>query len=361
MVPGSKDRTVKALHDVYRNQIIPARSGNMQKSVQPYMKKHRNPAADLKALRRQAEALLNAGHKKRLDITGSSEEMQRLVHELAVYQIELEMQQDELLQTRAELEESLECYTDLYDFAPLGYLTLSSDGTINQVNLTATTLLGTDRTSLQGDRFGSFIAAEDLPVFNSMLERVFSTKVHSTCEVTLLSEGTFPSRSDSPVSGNGAVLNSHMIRIDAVLSKDETECRAVISDISMQKKIEREYNALKSRKAPSGKPESIDPTAGREAPDFDHNQIDKIIHARIRFAALSYLYTVHQASFVEIKKQVSTTDGNLSVHMRMLENAGYISCEKEVQARKPQTIYSITEKGHDAFLRYKNCVSSFSR
>lgn len=320
--------------------------------------KKRNPSADLKALRQQAEELLNAGHKKHI-ISGSPEEMQRVVHELAVYQIELEMQQDELLQTRAELEESLECYTDLYDFAPLGYLTLTRDGTIRQINLTGTRLLGADRSSLVGDRLGSFIADEDLTAFNSLLEKVFTGQDHVSCEVMLLSEGVFPSQAAPALSGNGVVVNNHIVRIDAVLSKDSEECRAVVSDISMQKKFEREYTALKSRLTRSGRSDSVRNPGGAAAPDFNHNLLDKVIHSRIRFAALSYLFTVNQACFVEIKKQVRTTDGNLSVHMRMLESAAYINCDKEVQARKPQTIYSITEKGHDAFLRYKDCLKSF--
>ena len=86
---------------------------------------------------------------------------------------------------------------------------------------------------------------------------------------------------------------------------------------------------------------------------------DKVLHARIRFAALSYLYAVEQAYFMEIKKQVRTTDGNLSVHMRMLESAGYISCDKDAQSCKPQTIYRITPKGHDALINYKESLRNF--
>lgn len=92
---------------------------------------------------------------------------------------------------------------------------------------------------------------------------------------------------------------------------------------------------------------------------YDHQLLDKVIHARIRFAALAYLHAVNQASFVEIRDQIRATDGNLSVHMRKLESAGYISCDKEFQARKPQTIYSISPLGREAFSRYRNHLSSF--
>ncbi|MCF8382901.1 MAG: transcriptional regulator [Chlorobium sp.] len=93
--------------------------------------------------------------------------------------------------------------------------------------------------------------------------------------------------------------------------------------------------------------------------NYDHQLLDKVIHARIRFAALAYLHAARQASFVEIRDQIRATDGNLSVHMRKLESAGYISCDKEFQARKPQTIYSITPAGKEAFSNYKNHLGSF--
>ncbi|MBM3422450.1 MAG: transcriptional regulator [Chlorobi bacterium] len=92
---------------------------------------------------------------------------------------------------------------------------------------------------------------------------------------------------------------------------------------------------------------------------YDHQLLDKVIHARIRFAALAYLYAVNQASFVEIRDQIRATDGNLSVHMRKLESAGYISCDKEFQSRKPQTNYSITSLGREALQQYRSHIGSF--
>ncbi|ABB23814.1 winged helix-turn-helix domain-containing protein [Pelodictyon luteolum] len=93
--------------------------------------------------------------------------------------------------------------------------------------------------------------------------------------------------------------------------------------------------------------------------DFNHQRLDKHIHARIRFAALSYLLAVGKASFVEIRDCINATDGNLSVHMRKLESAGYISCDKGFQLRKPHTIYSITGEGREAFLKYRRDIRSF--
>lgn len=75
---------------------------------------------------------------------------------------------------------------------------------------------------------------------------------------------------------------------------------------------------------------------------------------------VSFLSAVHDANFVEIRKKVSTTDGNLSVHMRILESAEYISCDKDFKARKPQSIYRITPRGKDALTNYRSCLNSFA-
>jgi PAS domain S-box-containing protein len=149
--------------------------------------------------------------------------MQRLVHELQVHQIELELQNEELQGARAELEAGVERYSDLYDFAPIGYVTLDGDGTIGQVNLSGARLLGLERSRLVGARFGLFVSPEYRPAFNALLEKVFESQAKQVCDLTIGPEKSAPL----------------WVHIEAVASDDGgRECRAVLTDITERRRIE---------------------------------------------------------------------------------------------------------------------------
>ncbi len=102
----------------------------------------------------------------------ASADPQRLLHELEVHQIELELQNQELLASRQELEVALQRYTALFDFAPIGYFVLERDGTIRELNLAAAGLLDRDRQSLVGRRLGQFIPSERRRTFADFLEAI---------------------------------------------------------------------------------------------------------------------------------------------------------------------------------------------
>ena len=95
-------------------------------------------------LRRQAEQRIKALQIK-ANSTGFDADAHKLLHELQVYQVELEMQNDELRAARANAEVLAEKYAELYDFAPVSYLTFDRDGTICQANLACASLLGNER------------------------------------------------------------------------------------------------------------------------------------------------------------------------------------------------------------------------
>lgn len=86
--------------------------------------------------------------------------------------------------------------------------------------------------------------------------------------------------------------------------------------------------------------------------EFDYQKLDDLIHSRIRLAVLALLITVDEAEFVFLKEKVNATDGNLSVHLKKLEDAGYIAVKKEFINRKPRTMYSLTKTGRKAFEAY---------
>jgi PAS domain S-box-containing protein len=148
---------------------------------------------------------------------GTAEDPLKLLHELQVHQVELEMQNAELCQTRDKLETALEQYTDLYDFAPVGYVTLDRDGTISRINFTAADLIGLERSRLVGRRFGSFVIGEEArSTFTAFIGRAFANPVKESCEVPLLKEGSSPL----------------FVKIKAVAAASGQECRIALFDIT---------------------------------------------------------------------------------------------------------------------------------
>ena len=83
---------------------------------------------------------------------------------------------------------------------------------------------------------------------------------------------------------------------------------------------------------------------------FDHAKIDDVIHGRLRLGIMAYLSTVSPAIFGELKEKVGATDGNLSTHLRKLEDAGYVRQEKRFVGRRPQTRVFLTDDGRKAWL-----------
>ena len=153
------------------------------------MKKTPSDPADTGALRSRAEEKLQGkqkGRRKEISTRGEQLEAQRLVHELQVHQIELEMQNDELRRALSEIEESRARYLNLYDFSPIGYFTFDRKGRIEAVNLTGASLLGMERQSLIKAPFPGFLHQDSLPVFSSHMEQVFTSGVKQTCELWLM-------------------------------------------------------------------------------------------------------------------------------------------------------------------------------
>ncbi len=170
-------------------------------------------------LRRQAEERLKKGvTAPGHDASHTEGETQRLLHELQVHYIELEMQNEELRRFRDEVEK----YVDLFDFAPVGYFTLDRDGVISAVNLSGASLLGIVRSGVIGRRFAIFVTGESLPVFVEYLGKVFASRSMTTCMIEL-------ARADK---------TRLFVRIVGIASEDAQECRIAVIDRSEQKLVE---------------------------------------------------------------------------------------------------------------------------
>lgn len=138
-----------------------------------------------------AQMLRNKAEEKLRQIQNNAEpqeievDMKKLLHELQVHQIELEMQNEELKQAYESSETALKKYTMLYDFAPMGYITLEADGGISDLNFTAAEMLGEKRFTLLNSNFKLFVTDESKPVFNEFFRRVSNSHFKETCKIRL--------------------------------------------------------------------------------------------------------------------------------------------------------------------------------
>jgi len=150
-----------------------------------------NKQSKVALLRQKAEYLLK---KKSLKTSSplSEIETQRLIHELEVHQIELEMQNDELMLASSAAQEAAKKYSELYDFAPSGFFTLSKEGKVIELNLSGAKMLGKEHWRLKNSQFGFFVSNDTKPIFNCFLEKVFNSKVKNSCEVILSVNDNIP-------------------------------------------------------------------------------------------------------------------------------------------------------------------------
>ena len=156
--------------------------------------------------------------------------VQKIIHELSVHQIELEMQNEELRRAQVELDTAMARYFDLYNQAPAGYFTINEQGLILEANLTATVLLGTTRERMDNQPFSRFIFKEDQDIYYLHRKQLFKNDEPQTCELRLVKE-------DSTIFwGNLAAVRVQETDGSAL-------CRAVLSDITELKQAEAELQS----------------------------------------------------------------------------------------------------------------------
>ena len=184
---------------------------------------------EISDLRMRAEEML----RKQLEALDKipPADVQRLVHELRVHQIELEMQNDELRRTQQELEASREKYFDLYDLAPVGYVSINENGIILESNLTGAFMLSQERSYLVGQPFTRLIFREDQNIYYGCHKQLVETRENQICRIRM-------------VKKDG---NPLWVRINISIAQGidgSTRFLAVIIDISERKQVDEKLSQV---------------------------------------------------------------------------------------------------------------------
>ena len=191
-------------------------------------------------LRRRAEEKLKKAADGMEDLSDiSPERMASLIHELQVHQIELQMQNDELRRIQGELEKTRDKYYHLYDFSPVGYVTLTEKGIIDEANLPLASMLGVERSALVGKPFSRFILKDDQDIFYKFRHRLLETEEPRTCELRLVKKDGHPFFAD----------------LECMVAKDRGDdsriIRGAVSDITERRLIsealQEAHNGLEQR------------------------------------------------------------------------------------------------------------------
>ncbi len=170
---------------------------------------------DARKLRQNAEKRLKLNNEKS-EATTEEYDSARLLHELQVHQIELEMQNEELQQAYSKAEAALRKYTMLYDFAPMGYFTLDSEGNICDLNFTGAELLADKRFSLKNSNFKLFITEDTLNHFNNFFSKLYTNRTKESCEFKI---------------GNDT-KRSIVVYAEGIVTDDDQKCLLSVINIS---------------------------------------------------------------------------------------------------------------------------------
>lgn len=174
---------------------------------------------DAQMLRQKAEEIVKTKQLED-DILQKEVDAQKLLHELQVHQIELEMQNEELRYAYETAEATLKRYTRVFDLSLVGYFMIDNKGTILNLNFTGADTLGERRFSLINSNFKLFLSERSKSVFNDFLKRAYTSYTKESCEVVI---GTNKEA-------------SRPIYIEGVVSEDDQECLLSVIDISSFRK-----------------------------------------------------------------------------------------------------------------------------
>lgn len=270
------------------------------------MKKIKSGPVKTATLRKKAEKRLAGKETNAEPLSGN--DTQRLIHELQVHQIELEMQNEELRRALHELEKAHSKIAEFYDFAPIGYFTFDQNGLILEANLTGSKMLGVQRGSLIKKPFSLFIAPEHQDIFYLNCRQTIKTSARQSCEVMLIKkDGTrFHARLES------AALEAS--------KKNAARCRIAVIDITEHRQFEQQTSDLETAR----------------------NAVHVVIAARKKVEGqLTHSKGKFEAIFNAVGDAITFVDtGRLIQLVNPAFTAMFGYTEEEVKGRTPEFLYA---------------------
>ncbi len=234
---------IKSLKEWYKQGTIESEvEENQIDSYYDTISNHSGSELDPVSLRQKAEELLKKIKVKSIWERSKAETL-KVVHELEVYKIALEVQNYELVIAKSEAQDVAKKFSELYNLAPSGYFTLTQDGKIIELNLCGSQMIGKERSTLINSQFGLFVTEDTRPLFNFFLKKIFIGRANEICEVRLSGDDDFP-------------MDVHLT---GIIDENGEQCLVTAVDITERKEAEEalKESEIKYRELVNNSPDAI--------------------------------------------------------------------------------------------------------